>query len=602
MRTAENPSVRVLRSEPLFFLLLTLVIGVYVVWRAARVPWVHDECASLFWYVERGHFLPGKAHLDANNHFLSTAIGVLVYKLGGLSLLCSRLGSLLAWPIYAWASYRIGLHLAHRNVRWIMWIALLACPFLLDFFSLFRGYALQIAFWTVAIDGGLRYASGGRSRHLMQLLVGLLLANAAVLSLVPVWAMIVAAVAIPAVRNWYFQDDRPTTAQVLTWTVLGVIPLCMATMLSVELQRSGLLYHGSTDSFLQVTVISLGRYVWGNGSWWSAVLVILILIGAMGMWWSRQGNRISLAILGGFLLIDVAARIAMANVLGVNYAEDRAALYLVPPAIMLIGFALDAAAKGPRWWYRVLLLALCFLPVRTLYTANLDHTLLWPEQSVPTRFLERIAAGQEAMQRPVIIGAYHQLALAIPYAARLHGLDLDPPNKEGFPDGPHDMRIVDGRHLDSALVGWEEVDHAPGPGLHLLVPQRRLRTSIFARRTRADTITDAAFIWLRQADTIRLAENVMVQVRGELRGTSPHQDLRLVCTLDSAGVEIQQVDKALGAMRPRWRGEELHTMLFVPGHHGADQRHVYIWNPNRDTVHLGAMEMKWHRLPTAVPH
>ena len=64
-----------LTRERLLFLSLAALAGLYVVLRAALVPWVHDECASLFWFVERGEFLPWKAHWDANNHVLSSAIG-----------------------------------------------------------------------------------------------------------------------------------------------------------------------------------------------------------------------------------------------------------------------------------------------------------------------------------------------------------------------------------------------------------------------------------------------------------------------------------------------------------------------------------------------
>ena len=156
------------------------------------MPWVHDECASLFWYVERGEWLPGLAHWDANNHLLSTAIGLMSYKLVGLSLLGSRIGSVLAFGLYAWAAWRIGGRAERITVRWSLLFALLLCPFVLDFFSLFRGYGLQMAFWLVALDGALRYAENRGSRALAQALTGLLLANAAVLSLVPLWAAMVA--------------------------------------------------------------------------------------------------------------------------------------------------------------------------------------------------------------------------------------------------------------------------------------------------------------------------------------------------------------------------------------------------------------------------
>jgi hypothetical protein len=592
---------RRLWSDRTIYLLLGLLVLVYLAFRAALVPWVHDECASLFWYVERGIHLPGQAHADANNHFLSTAIGVAAHKLRGLSLLVSRLGSLLAWPIYLWAVYRIGLGLKDRTVRWSAWVALLLCPFLLDFFSLFRGYALQVAFWAVAIDGGLRYAAAARTRHLVQLLMALVLANAAVLSLVPVWALIVAALAVPPALHWLRHDERPATAPVLAWALLGVLPLFIATLLSLELRRAGLLYHGSTEGFVAVTVRSIVRLLVGNGGMAAAWAVVALVAMALVQAVRRPVKPGPLVLLGALLAADVLVRIALAQVAGINYPADRAGLYLVPLAILVVAFAADAAA--PRLAVRTIaLLALWFLPLRTLYTANMDHTLLWPEQSVPVRFLQYIAAKQEGMGRPVVIGAYHQLGLALPYAARLHALPLDMPHTDGFPHGPHEVRIVDARFIDTALVGFHVVDHAPGPGLWLLEADRRLRTAIFSQRTFPATVTDDAFVWISRQDTVRLGEPVMLQLECRITASDVPADLRLVATVDSAGIEVHRMEKLLGAMRPGWHDDVLHTTLCMPARPHADHRDVYLWNPGGAQVDVRPVHVKRHRFPASVPH
>ncbi|MBK6776983.1 MAG: hypothetical protein IPG74_14495 [Flavobacteriales bacterium] len=45
------------------------------------------------------------------------------------------------------------------------------------------------------------------------------------------------------------------------------------------------------------------------------------------------------------------------------------------------------------------------MPVRSLALANLDHTVLWPDQSPPQRFVDRLIALQAAQERPLAIGA-----------------------------------------------------------------------------------------------------------------------------------------------------------------------------------------------------
>lgn len=580
--------------------LLGLLVLVYLVFRAALVPWVHDECASLYWYVERGTFLPGKAHADANNHFLSTAVGVATYRLWGLSLLVSRLGSLLAWPIYLWAAYRIGGRLNTRSVRWAAWAALLLCPFVLDFFALFRGYALHTAFWLVAIDGGLCYAEGRRTRHLVQLLLGLALANAAVLTLVPLWALLVAAVAVPAVVHWYRHDERPATAPVLAWTLLGVVPLFIATLLAFDMRREGLLYHGSTEGFVAVTVRSLDRFVLGNGGRVAAVMVMVLLLSAMVPAVGRTA-RSPLALLSGALLADVLIRIVLAHTVGLNYPEDRAGIHYVPLGILVLAFAADATPT--RYWaHACWMLALWFLPLRTLYTANMDHTLLWPEQSVPTRFLQQMAARQEGMGRPLVIGAYHQLGLALPYAARLHDLPLDAPDTDGFPDGPHEMRVVDARFMPVAVAGFHLVDHAPGPGLWLLESDARLRTAIYSRRSFPGVHTTDEFIWIARSDTVRRGEEIMLELKCRVRAEASPIALQLVGLADSAGVTVHRVEKPLGVMHPHRTDHVWHTTLVMPARATADARHFYLWNPGRVPLQVEPIEVKWHRFPQHIPH
>jgi hypothetical protein len=587
-------------SERTLYLLLGLLVLVYLVFRAALVPWVHDECASLYWYVERGAFLPGQAHADANNHFLSSAIGLATYRLWGLSLLASRVGSLLAWPIHLWAVYRIGKGLHTPSVRWGAWAALILCPFVLDFFALFRGYGLHVAFWLVAIDGGLRYAAGQRTRHLVQFLLALALANAAVLTLVPLWAMLVAAVAVPAVVQWYRHDARPATTPVLVWVMLGVVPLFIAALLAFDMRREGLLYHGSTEGFVAVTVRSLDRFVLGNGGRVAAVMVVVLLLSAMVPAVGRTA-RSPLALLSGALLADVLIRIVLAHTVGLNYPEDRAGIHYVPLGILVLAFAADATPT--RYWaHACWMLALWFLPLRTLYTANLDHTLLWPEQSVPTRFLEQMAARQEGMGRPLIIGAYHQLGLALPYAARLHDLPLDAPDTHDPTQGPHEMRVVDARFMPAAAEGFHLVDHAPGPGLWLLERDTRLRTAIYSRRSLPGTRTTDEFIWIARNDTVRRGEEIMLELKCRVRTEASTIALQLVGLADSAGVTVHRVEKPLGAIRPHRPDDLLHTTLIMPATGHADARHFHLWNPDRIPMEVGPIEVKWHRFPQHIPH
>jgi hypothetical protein len=564
-------------GEPKAFITLASFVWTYIILRALMVPWIHDESTSLYWFVERETFLPYVALWDAGNHFLSSAIGVLGHKLWGLSLFGSRIGSVLAFPLYAWAVYRIGSFMNDRLVRWCLWSALLACPFLLDFFSLFRGYGLGMAFFLVAVDGAIRYRSERQTRHLVQLLLGFALADFAVLSLVPLWALVVALLAVDLGMNW--RTTRSIEVRkLLLWITLGVLPLLFGVLLSWEMRRRGLLYHGSLEGFVPVTLASLSKFVLGS-------LHPLVLLGAgtsvvaaTAALFLRSTWRGPLLVVAALLWADVCMRVGMALILDVNYPEDRAALHMVPLAILLIAFAVDAIAEQ-KHLFRFATLLLLVLPVRSIVTANLDHTALWPEQSVPLRFLERIAT-EHGTEQLITIGSYHQIFLVIPYGARLNGLSLNPPDVQGFPHTPTDYRIVDDRFLNEALPGYRTVDHAPGPGLYLLQREKPLKLEELERHGFNFPIDTKEFMELWRNDTSTVAQDLFFEVQAVLDSETPFHDLRLVMEQKKSDESLNYHTIRLAALSPSWKNGRLHVLLRMPSVPEANSRVLYFWNPD----------------------
>lgn len=570
------------------FIAFVSLVWLYVALRASLVPWVHDECTSTYWFLERETFLPYVALWDAGNHFLSSAIGVLGHKLWGLSLFGSRVGSVLAFPIYAWAVFRIGSSLTNGVVRWSAWSALLACPFLLDFFSLFRGYGLGMAFFLVAVDGAIRYRVQPTARHLVQLLLGFALADLAVLSLLPLWALVVAALGADLGLDWRRTRALKVKKAVL-WLLLGVVPLLFGMLLSWEMRRRGLLYHGSLDGFTSVTLPSLCRFVLGSAHSMVLLAVAGSVFSATAVVFVRPAWKGPLAVIAALLWLDVCMRIAMALILNVNYPEDRSALHFVPLAILLFSFAADAMALQKSAW-RFAALLLLVLPARSVITANVDHTLLWPEQSVPPRFLYYIAQ-QQGDGRPLTVGAYNQLTMSIPYTARQQGLTLNPPDVEGFPKGSNDLRIVDERFLEQALPGYRIVDHAPGPGLHLL--QRIQPLSL-------DTPAWNSFAWQQPSE-----ERVALWLEGESASThdrflsveytavcdAPVLDLRLVLEQKDGDKRLSGDIIRLAAMQPRCTGDTIRLLMRIPHEPSSTRRVVYFWNQYRTPIE--AINGRW---------
>jgi len=113
--------------------------------RAWQLSMTHDEALTLAWHVPRKvkHILLFKTPgLPDNNHLLHTLLVKLSIHLFGGGEFSARLPSLFGYALYLSACY-LSLKLVTRRLWMILGSLLLAFhPYLLDFFSIARGYAL----------------------------------------------------------------------------------------------------------------------------------------------------------------------------------------------------------------------------------------------------------------------------------------------------------------------------------------------------------------------------------------------------------------------------------------------------------------------------
>lgn len=577
------------------YVLLASALFVYVALRAVLVPLVHDESASILWYVFPGEWLPWRAHADANNHFISSAIGIVSSRWFGLHVWSLRAGSVTAFVLYAWGCWRLGSNIATLYVRWCLWAALLCCPFLLDFFSLFRGYGIELAGWVIALDGAIRYVRSVSVAHLVQAMLGSIIGTAAIVALVPAWAILLGLLVLRKVLSGGAEGKRNA---IQNWSVLLLSSLALgyAVHVAMGMKEAGLLYYGSTKGFISVSVGTLSEYVLGTDAPWALGAVILAAV--VGLCVHLVGSRWRGALsepgilLGVLLFCDVAARVALAHLSGVNFPEDRAGLHFVPVFLMVVAFAID---KADRWDARARWVAtvFLFLPLRTMFTANVDHTLIWAEQSIPARWNTIARAEEHALGRPVVIGGYHQLALSWPLAAQLRGEAGVPLYADHFPSGEQDLRIVDTRFLAKARAGYTVIDSATGPGLWLLRRDPPLTVVAVDTVRTAAQHGDLEFAELAHIpDTLLRAGAVYVAVRSMIAREDVSPDVGLVYEVnDSAGNKLLYDRLPLCVLRARWKGEELHCGRTLPRMPSAVRAVVYLHDPGRHTMTVGASEV-----------
>ena len=140
-------------AEAIAVVAMSTALWLWVIKKAAVASITYDEAYSFFEYVSYPEFLRSDFNfMSANNHLLNTWLTRITYALWGNEEWALRLPNVLAFGLFLYASVRIAYRLVTTRLL-PLFVVLLLCgnPYVLDFFSLSRGYGLSLAFMTYAL-------------------------------------------------------------------------------------------------------------------------------------------------------------------------------------------------------------------------------------------------------------------------------------------------------------------------------------------------------------------------------------------------------------------------------------------------------------------
>jgi len=579
------------RAEQGLCVAITLLVFLFLLLRAAVVPLIHDEAATLQTYVLTGNYLPYLAHWDAGNHLLITAVARGSYLLFGSEPLALRGFSVLCFLVWSWYALRFARLLDRALLRAALFATLLLTPFVLEFFALFRGYGPSLAFLLMALFHAVRFATEARRKDLFLSLIAMMLACAASLSLIMLWCMLIAGSAAVLLRKK--RRDATGWAALL---LIGVLPLLLAADYSFELSSRGLLYFGTDDGLLAGTMASLAKWVLGIADPFVGAALMLLPI-PLGAWALRVGrHRVVIGALLLLILGELLGRFILAEAFGVLYPQDRTAMHLVPLLILLFGFSIAALAQEHPWlkWAAIILF---ILPMRTVFGLNLDRTTYWPEQAIPADVFDAVAERQSKSTRPLLIGGYHQQAAVWAYGSMRRNGSLPMLDVNGFPQPTCDLLLID-RSYFTVPQGFSLIAEAPYGKLALMQRDSPLATTIAMDTATSIQPTDAEFRELLvAADAAWLAEGCLIEIEAEIRSEAMPLDLRLVVELkDSEGPSLHYDVVDAQRIRTHWQGDAWREIRRVPAHPSATRLVCYFWNPQRHAFSADHARVKVLRL------
>ncbi len=484
---------------------------------------VHDEVRTFHLFVLTGDFVPFVAEWDAANHLLLTALAQAGYFLFGDSPLALRGWSVFAYALYLFYAWRMGRWFDSVLVRWCLWAALVLAPFQIEFFGLFRGYALGLGLMLMAVFHSVSYAHSGLSRDVLFALASAVLAASAMLSLLLPVSMVFALVLF---FIWRRRTQAGHRKRLVYWCV-WLVPFFSLVWFAAGLSRRGLLYFGSKEGLFNGTFRSLCQTVLGNDDLFLMIglLMVLALASCLGirslMRRSEQRHGPALAIVTLILLGTLVGQEFLGLSMGMRYPMDRSALHLLPLSCLLFALASDRFDRF-RGYAGLMASPLLFFPYRTVCTANLDHTSYWPEQSIPDGFFSLAAERQRVFGRTLLIhGGVYQVQ-TWNFGVRRSGYPLNDLDQSDLPLDWYDLVLVDTTTFP-VPEGFRSL--ATGSGGHITLCENqgsRSSTTLIERSFSRAASHDGFMMFLDTTAGSWRGRSVVVEAEGRitsLRGT-----------------------------------------------------------------------------------
>lgn len=581
------------KFEKIAFIVLSAFIWIYLWLRAYYIPLIHDEAATFFHYVHPENFLPFKAHLDANNHCLNSALAIVSYKIFGSSMLAIRLPNLLFALVFFFYTYKISTQIKSIILRWSFIITLLTASYFIEFFALARGYGISMALLLAVIWHLILVFKENKTINYFSTLILLALAMSANLTLMNIAIVINILLLIKAfevLRNGRFKH---IILRLLFIIIFGFLPIIFFAIFSFKLRESGALYYGDNLGFWESTIRTLTKAFTGGSYLFAEIVIVLLFIFSIVIFIIRifrsrlaetfKDFRIIFPVL---LIGNLCAIFILSLLYKVNYPEDRLALYLFPILIGTIVFAYDKL-ENPTIKVVVIIsiLPLLFLPIHLISNLNLTYSSFWKGERLPESFYEIVEKESLNKQIKPTIGGYLMRELCWNYWDFRNGGNLNKIQTSDFPGNSADFQISDENSLSKFLDNYNILETDNHSKLSILKRKKLLdKTMIYVVNkinTKGQT-TEEYFGFLDiNADTLvgkRLLINYDFSLLSKIKAFNA---FIVITVFDKDRNSLQYIYYSLYRAKTFWTGENsnLNICLYIPKLTKESHSLVtYIWN------------------------
>ncbi|MEI6488402.1 MAG: hypothetical protein WCP52_05540 [Bacteroidota bacterium] len=607
----------------------------YSIIRACILSITWDESYTYLEFVRKGIVLPTNSEIvSANNHPLNTFLIILFTKLLGFSTFIIRLPNILAHIIFIHFSARL---VSHFEKYWIVVFSFLIInvnPYLLDFFSLARGYGLSLGFMMGSIyylfifikyEYKIKYASFSLVFAFLAVLSNLVLLNYALVLFGIVFFTIVGSNysnKLGLVINLK-QVLLKLLAPILIFGILlyTVIPIALL------LKTHDALYYGGKEGFLKDTVHSIVSsllYNLSKPNWLietislSVLIVPLVAIVLVIYEYQKKKNRqesIFLALILSILLLSSLSTIVQFYLFKTPLLLNRTALFLYVLYVLCFVFSLHGLSKYNVGWKWLIFVIGFFSIIHLLSSLNLKYVNEWKFDAETNSMLDDVnkLRSKDSKREIISIGTPTLLEQSINYYRVTGNLNW----LNGVSDNNKINLLNDFLYLDPESYSKLNSDSLEiikkYPVTNNVLAHSKYK--VVANKILFDSILDFAQLANKEFElnketefgpsiTVSINQVLMenkfakLEFKSEVIATDiKATDLMIVVSFQNKKecYSYQQA-KCIDYIKHENESTTIQFTIMVPEEiEEGDEMKVYFWNPKKQQLTLKRMEVKWQQ-------
>ncbi|MGN6566833.1 MAG: hypothetical protein ACTHJ0_02710 [Flavipsychrobacter sp.] len=391
---------------PFAYCCISIAAFTYVLIRSLTVSITFDEVWTIKDFVPLPvMYIINYTPPDANNHIINTLLIKLLFAFANHNVFIARLPNVLAFILYQYFGYRLCSKFLLPFIGLAAYLLLLLNPFLLDFFSLARGYGIALGMQMASFYYFAIYIKDLSPRFALLTLV---FGSLSVLSNFPglnYWlAMFFIILFLPLIIKHKVKYRLILINSLLT---AGFLLLIIYEPIR-KMKENGDLYYGGNNDFYHDTLISLIKYSFYSPAISHTAILslnvflafcIVIIADSYYFNYSLYSLKTTLLVV---LTISIASVITQHYLLHTLYLIDRTALFFYPLFILLLCLAINDFPSAPLSITLVALPVLAF-SVNCFRHTNFFKTATWYFDAHTLSILRYINNQGKTKGRPVTV-------------------------------------------------------------------------------------------------------------------------------------------------------------------------------------------------------